>query len=410
MQDSLLFRFLISEAVPDRPARVGQRLLLAGEHAHRARGHGLLLKLARIGRHRSNPAAAPPDVRQHILKAQQSAGQYDAVHPALEHSRHAADRLADLVNHRLPHARRARIALIHHGVNRVGIGRAEVARQAARLAAKALELALRAAAQRADDIRHRHGAHARRGERALAAARVVAVDHPAMCVRRHGNAAVDVADDQVAVLIALAQAARMPPRRLLEVERMADGRPVHAAHTGHARQVAELIDDRWVHHQHQAAVFIMQHPGHLHTEHGSMVQSAPRLARVLDELVVDVVHAAEDGITAAAAAHDRIDAVQIDLPVAQEFMDDRHPVIELVVDRRESQQDGGIVKRILRKQAPVIFKHRELGRGRARIDDKNAVSLHNFISQEDSLCAIKAHAHTGYSIPRQNGKRKRNGP
>ena len=284
-----------------------------------------------------------------------------------------------------------------------------MARQSACLAAQALELPLRAAAQRADHIRHRHGAHARRGERALAAARVVAVDHAAMRVRRHGNAAVDVADDQVAVLIALAQAARMPPRRLLEVERMADGRPVHAAHAGHARQVAQLVDNRRVHHQHQAAVFLMQRPRHLHTEHGGMVQSAPGLARILDELVVDVVHAAEDGITAAAAAYDRIDAVQIDLPVAQEFMDDRHPVIELVVDRRESQQDGGIVKRILRKQAPVIFKHRELGRGRARIDDKNAVSLHNFISQEGSLCTMKPHAHAGYSIPRQGRKSKRKG-
>ena len=261
------FRFFIRKAAPYGPARVGQCLLLAGEHAHRARRHGLLLEFARIGRHRRNPRAAPPDVRKHILKTQQPSGQYDAVHLALQHGGHAADRLADLVDHRLPDARRPRIAPLHHSVHRVRIGRAKVARQAARLAAQALELLLRAAAQRADHICHRHGAHARRRERPLAAARVVAVDHAAMRVRRHGNAAVDMADDQVAFLIALAQAARVPPGRLLEVERMADRRAVYAAHASHARQIAELVDNRRVHHQHQSAIFLMQRPRHLHAEH-----------------------------------------------------------------------------------------------------------------------------------------------
>ena len=228
-----------------------------------------------------------------------------------------------------------------------------------------------------EDIRHGHGANARGRKRPLAAARVVAVDHASVPVRSDGDAAVDMADDQVAVLVALAHRPRVAARRLLEVERMGDRRAVDAARAGHARQVAQLVDDGRIHHQHQAAVFLVQRFGHLHAEHRRVIQPAARLPRVADERVVNRIDAALDGAASAAAADNRVDAVQINPMLPEKPVDDVHPVIELVVDRRKGQQHGGIVERILREQTGVVFKHGQLGRGRTRIDDKNSIALHD---------------------------------
>ena len=107
----------------------------------------------------------------------------------------------------------------------------------------------------------------------------------------------------------------MPSGRLLEVERMAGRLAVYAAHARHARQIAQLVDHRRIHHQHQAAEFVVERLRHLHAQHGRVVQPAFGFPRILNQKIVNLIYAADDGTASAAPADNRIHAAQIDIPV-----------------------------------------------------------------------------------------------
>ena len=70
----VIIRSLVVKPFPNGMAGIDERLFLAAEHAHGSLGHGLLLKLAGIRRHRRDEAAALFDAAQHVIKAQQPAG------------------------------------------------------------------------------------------------------------------------------------------------------------------------------------------------------------------------------------------------------------------------------------------------------------------------------------------------
>ena len=244
------------------------------------------------------------------------------------------------------------------------------------------------------DVGHSHRPHARGCEGALAAARVVAVDHVPMTVRRDGDATVDMAHDEVVVLIGDALLLAVVPGNGLEVERVADRFAIHAAHARDARLVAELVDDGRVHHQGDAAIALVHALRHLHAQHGGVVEAALAGTRVGDEPIVDRVDAAFHGIAPAAAPDDGIDPGQVDPVGREEVVEHLHAVVELVVDGAERAQRGRVVENVRIEDARAFLEERDLRRGRSRIDHENAPG------SRDPLSDVRAFLHPN-PLPRR---------
>ena len=214
----------------------------------------------------------------------------------------------------------------------VRIGCSEPGGQAACLRAEIPDLAVRAAKQNPPSIRHRKAPHPGRRKRSLTAAGVISIDHPSMFMRRHRYAAVDMADDEVAVLVPLSHPFCVGPGCRLQVQSMGNRPPVDPLQSCNTRIIAELVDNRRIHHDHDSAVFLMHLVRHLDAQHGRVVQPALGRSCVRNQPLIDLVYASRHRVAASASADNRIDAGQVDVILLQEIVDNLHAVIQLIID------------------------------------------------------------------------------
>ena len=297
-----------------------------------------------------------------ILKAEKSAGEKDAVHPAAEHRCHSADVLDDLIFHAVPDANSLPVPFLHHFVNGVGAGRPEMAHKAAGTGAELFDLVNVFIADIFKNIRHRDRTDARRGIRPVSPGGVVAVDDAPLPVRRYGNAAVDVAHDETAVLVLLSERMlSMVHRNAAEIERVHIGVARYIGNAGHARHVAQFVHTRRVHHKDLAAKLLLQLARKLHAEIGRMLHAALPGAGVADELIVDDIYAARYGITAPAAADDGVHIRKIDAVFAEKVHDDFFAVRQLRIHRRKLQKHGRVVEHLGFQYFLIVRKERQLG-------------------------------------------------
>ena len=152
------------------------------------------------------------------------------------------------------------------------------------------------------------------GHGAVAAHNVVAVHHLALAVGGDGDAAADVADDEIAVLIALAQRlAGMADGGLLQVQRVQMGGAVDALDAGHAGQILELVGVGRVHDHGLRPEAAGKLVGQLGPQRRRVHHAVCAGAGVLEHHVVDLVDAALDVHKAAAAPDEHVHALQGDV-------------------------------------------------------------------------------------------------
>lgn len=360
----------VLQARKDGSAGIGQGLFLAGQDPHGAVGHGLLFHFAGIGSHGGDPAAGFLYAVFYFGEAEQAPGQDDGVHLAVQDGGHGPDGLGDLVDHGLPDGLHDLVTGFQPLVELGGIRGAEPAGQAPALGTQGADFGRVVVPEVVQHVGHGHGPHTGGGEGALAAAGVVAVDHAAVVVGGDGDAAVYMADDEAAVLITLAQGLGVFAGYGLEVESVGDGPAVYAAHAGDAGQGLELVHDGRVHHEQAAAVAAAVDLGHLHAQHGGVVEAPAGGPGVVYEALVYVVDAARDGVAAAAPAHDGIHALQAYAVVGQIGVHDLDAEIQLVVDGGKFAQLRGIVEDVHVEDLAVVLKEGEFRGGGAGVDDE----------------------------------------
>ena len=193
-------------------------------------------------------------------------------------------------------------------------------------------------------IGNRHASHSRWGKGPLTAARVVAVDHASVLMGGDGDAAINMADDEVQLLIGVSQLFRMALCRFLDTQRMRNGMPVDAADACNPGQIRELVDDRGIERQDASAIFFLHLTGKLHAEIGHMIETALLELCILNHLIIDFIDAAGHGVGTAATADNGIKAGKIQMVVPDKLPYDLVAIRKLIVDGVKGLQYGGIME------------------------------------------------------------------
>ena len=178
-----------------------------------------------------------------------AASEQDAVDVALQHTGHLANPLADLINHRIPGASRGLIARGGALAHLDGIGRTQKVNEATGLHAMGagnVETMLRRILR---DLDCGDRATARRRHGALAADDVVAVDHLALKMSRDRDAAANMANDEVALIIGATELCRMADGGLFKIKGVQVHVSIHALNARHTCEVAQLIGIGRIHHK-----------------------------------------------------------------------------------------------------------------------------------------------------------------
>ena len=158
-------------------------------------------------------------------------------------------------------------------------------------------------------------------------------------MRGYRDAAVDVADDEVHLVIFPADALCVLVGSSAQVKRVGCGCPVDALDSGDPGNVLELVYDDRVYHEQPSAELVVEDLCHLDTQHARVVYAALCRTDIGDEPVIYFVCAAFDGVARAASSDDRIDAGQVNIVVGEPFPDHFYSVIKLVVYRGKSLED-----------------------------------------------------------------------
>lgn len=220
------------------------------------------------------------------------------------------------------------------------------------------------------------GPDARRSERPFAVRPHRGVDDAAVVVRADGDAAVDVGDDEIAVLVAAAELRGVRLGNGLLVQHVRMGETVDAPEAGEARELSVLVGVLGVHHEGGAAEF----PPELVREHCTEARGVDRAAdvrgKVRGEAPVDRDDAAELRVAAVAAPAVGIDQGRVDAFLLQRVEDDRAAKRDLVGDVRELQQDGRVVEQVLLEKGRLVLEQTHLGRRRPGVDRQNLHSTH----------------------------------
>ena len=214
---------------------------------------------------------------KNVGEAHQAAGEENRIDLAAQHCRHLANLLADLIDHRAPDEGGLGVTGLHLGVDDIGIRRAEEADEPSGARThEAHVLRGMAGVDVVEQRQHGNAPYARRGEGALAIGPHVAIDHAAAAVGADGDAAVDVRDDEVAVLIAAAQLLGVEGGDGLLVEDVRVRDAIDAAYAGEARLVLVFIDVGRVEGVCLAVEFLSQRPCEHDAKLGGMLATADR--------------------------------------------------------------------------------------------------------------------------------------
>ena len=211
-----------------------------------------------------------------------------------------------------------------------------------------------------EELQHRHGADARRGERAFAVRAHVAVDHASVVVRRDGYAAVDVRDDEVAVLVFATEfgGVELGDGLLVQDVRVRDA--VDALDAGEASELAVFVDVRGVEGERGTRVRLREAPREHDAEAGRMLRTADSGDGVVEELLVDAHEPAVLRACAAAAPDERVDGLGCDALVLQHRQDDVAAEGHLVVHVRKLQQHGRVVEEVFFEDGILVLEQAHL--------------------------------------------------
>ena len=176
-------------------------------------------------------------------------------------------------------------------------------------------------------------------------------------------AAVNVAHDEIAVLIGSAHRFCVSSGHCLRIKHMGMSRPVEPPDAGQPRVVAVFIHVGGI--QRISGLMIVQgkFPGQHHAQLRRVLTAAHSRFRVVVQLLVDDGYAAGLRARAAAAANEYINLGRIDSLFLQHVQDHLIPKRHLPIDMGKLQQHRRVMELAFLEQLFFIFKQADFGRG-----------------------------------------------
>ena len=191
-----------------------------------------------------------------------------------------------------------------------------------------------------------------------------------MLVRADGDTAAEVADDEVHVLILLAELGGRLAADGLVVERVELAQAAELGKAGVVRDLRHLIDAHGVDEEGGDADHVADLSGEVGTEVGGVLTVGSGL-HIVHDLVIDGIGAGGDGAVQAAAAADRVEIAQLEARLGDGIQNSLFAVVRLVDDLVELiQLLRGVIQTEL-EQLLILLKDRNFGRGCAGIDNQN---------------------------------------
>ena len=367
-----------SEAGPDVVTGVGMGHDLAAHDFQDGEGHGFLLHFAGIDHDGSDPGAALANANGEIVKAHEAAGEENGVHVTGENGAHGTDALADLINHGVPDEDSLRISLVDQGMDGIRIRGAEEGDEAAGAGAHAPDIVERMGLQIIQELQDGDAADARRSKGAIAIGPHGAVDHAAMVMGADGDAAIDMGDDKITILIVLAQGLRVGLGDGLGIENVGMGRAIEAADAGEAGIITILIHIGGIEGVGGAMVGEGELPGEHDAQLGGVLAATDGSDGILIELPVDGCDAGGLGAGAAAATDEDIDLHRVEMLLGEEIQDYLIAEGNLVIDMGILEEDRGVMKTALLEELLFIDEEADFGGGGTGVDDEHFI-VHGWV-------------------------------
>ena len=222
-------------------------------------------------------------------------------------------------------------------------------------------------------LHHRDGTQAGGGKGAVTPGSLGAVNHLAFGVSGNGNAAVNVADDEIAFFIGFSHGFCVDCPNALLVQHMGLGTAVQPRNAGGAGIVAQLVHIGGIDGVHFSAVLPAQRIGQHHPQLCRVIAAAYPGGGVGNQGFVNFHDPRLLGIGAAAPPHKGIHVLHGKAVFLHEILNDGTAQGNLVVDRGIAQQLRGIVKNALGVNVFFVFKIAHLGGGGAGVDDQHFI-------------------------------------
>ena len=220
-------------------------------------------------------------------------------------------------------------------------------------------------------LHHRDGTQAGGGKGAVAPGSFGAVNHLAFGVSGDGNAAVNVADDEIAFFIGFSHGFCVDCPNALLVQHMGLGTAVQPRNAGRAGIVAQLVHIGGIDGVHFSAVLPAQLIGQHHPQLCRVIAAAYPGGGVGNQGFINFHDPRFLGIGAAAPPHEGIHVLHGKAVFLHKILNDGTAQGNLVVDRGIAQQLRGIVKNALGVNVFFVFKIAHLGGGGAGVDDQH---------------------------------------
>ena len=274
-----------------------------------------------------------------------------------------------------------------HVQRRIGVGRAEEIDESAGTRAVAAQviggMRLKVVEHRQDRQRSDAGG----GVRAVPVRAHVAVHRPAVFVGGHRDAAVDVRDDEVAVLVPAADLLGVELGHGLLVQAVRVRKAVHPLDAREPRVVVELVHGRGIEREGGLPELLRELPREHHPELGGVLRTVKALDGVVIDILVNVYDAARLGVRAAAAADERVDRMGIHALRLEHVEDHFAPEGHLVVDVRKLQKHGRFVEELPLEDRCLILEEADFRRSRAGVDGQypEFTVFHSFSRKVNSI-------------------------
>ena len=203
-----------------------------------------------------------------------------------------------------------------------------------------------------------------------------------MLVGTHADAAAQVADDEVHVLILFAQLLGGLAAHGLVVQGVELAQTAEFGKAGVVRHLGHLVHADRVHKEGGNAHHVAQLARQIRAQIGGMLAVGCGLY-VGHDLVVDGVGAGGNGPVQTAAAAHRVEVRQAEAALRHGVQNGLLAVIRLVDDPGEAVQLlGGVVDGHF-EELFLVLEHRDLGGGCAGVDDQQLHSLSPFLSRPE---------------------------
>ncbi len=308
------------------------------------------------------------DIIAEGLLIRHARGVNDGVHIEAQHGGHGADVLGQLVDQSLIRLRCVGVALRYPGADHAEVGRAEVGEHTGAAAEDTLYLVLALTGEAVVDelidgqctgAIHAHGA---------LILHIADIHHTAMPVRTHADTAAQMTDDKVYLLVFLAQLLCRLSSHGLVVQRVELAQAAELGKAGVVRYLGHLVHADGIDKERGNAHHVAQLARQIRAQIGGMLAVGCGL-HIGHDLVVDGVGAAGDGAVQSTPPAHGGEVAQLIARLGDGLQNGRLAVVRLVDDPGELIQllcgvvDGDFEKLFL------VLEHRDLGRGRAGVDD-----------------------------------------